>query len=174
MFGLNGILFGCGLLLVSILVQLSFSLPALELISYDTDIDSEINSYKNAAQEIIDFVTKGAGKHQTYDRLAAMADKFGNRLVGSENLENVIDYMLEQLKADGLENVHGEQVTNVPHWVRGDESATLLEPRRYEMSILGLGGSIGTPGITAEVMVVHSFDELHARAAEVSKKNYSI
>ena len=163
--------FRSNLLTLLALFELSLSVPARNIVSHiKTDIDSQIKAYVNVSTEIINYVTKGAGRHQTFNRLAAMTDKFGNRLVGSQTLENVIDYMLDQFKMDGLENVHAEKVTNVPHWVRGKESATLLEPRRYEMSILGLGGSIGTSvkGITAEVLVVHSFDELHARAAEVS------
>ena len=132
----------------------------------------EVKKYEDVSQEIINYVTNGAGKHQTYNRLARMTDKFGKRMVGSEALENTIDYMVKRFKADGLENVHTEEVTNMPHWVRGKESATLLEPRNYEMSILGLGSSIGTScdGITAEVLVVHSFDELHQKAAEVRIK----
>ena len=152
------------------MLELSLAIPTDKSVWNKTDIDSQIKAHVNVSTEIIDYVTKGAGRHQTFNRLAAMTDKFGNRFVGSQTLENVIDYMLDQFKTDGLENVHAEKVTNIPHWVRGKESATLLEPRRYEMSILGLGGSIGTSvkGITAEVLVVHSFDELHARAAEVS------
>ncbi len=163
----------CGCLQLLAIFETSLSIPS-KLVSHNTDIDTQIQAYENVSQKIIDFVTKGEGKSQTFNRLAAMTDKFGNRLVGSETLEDVIDYMLDQFKADGLENVHGEEVTNIPHWVRGKESATLLEPRHYEMSMLGLGGSVGTSteGITAEVLVVHSFDELHAKAAEVSVAIY--
>jgi carboxypeptidase Q len=168
MFRETAVLYGCFLHLA--ILQAASSIPVSKHVSHNIDIDSQIKAYENVSQKIINFVTKDEGKHQTFNRLAAMTDKFGNRLVGSDTLEVVIDYMLEQFKADGLENVHGEEVTNIPHWIRGKESATLLEPRHYEMSMLGLGGSVGTSadGITAEVLVVHSFDDLHARAAEVS------
>jgi carboxypeptidase Q len=50
----------------------------------------------------------------------------------------------------------------VPHWVRGRESAELLLPTPHRINLLGLGGSVGTPagGLTADVVVVGSFDEL--------------
>jgi carboxypeptidase Q len=65
------------------------------------------------------------------------------------------------MKKDGLENV-ATPVVMVPHWVRGHESLTLVTPLTKSLAMKGLGGSIATPknGVTAEVVVVHSFDEL--------------
>jgi carboxypeptidase Q len=104
---------------------------------------------------------------EAYDRLATLTDTFGNRLSGSDALEHAIDWILDQMRRDGLANVHGEPVT-VPHWVRGDESATLVAPRALPLHMIGLGMSVGTPadGITAPVLVVRNFDELERRAAE--------
>jgi carboxypeptidase Q len=67
------------------------------------------------------------------------------------------------MKRDGLENVRAEKVM-VPHWVRGAESLELTGPVSRQLSMLGLGNSVGTPpaGITAEAVVVRSFDELDA------------
>jgi carboxypeptidase Q len=57
----------------------------------------------------------------------------------------------------------------VPRWVRGAESLEMVEPEGGRLVLLGLGGSVGTPadGVTGELVVVKSFDELEARAAEV-------
>lgn len=45
----------------------------------------------------------------------------------------------------------------------------LLSPTETKLHILGLGFSVGTAeeGITAQVLVVESFDELHLKAAVV-------
>lgn len=50
----------------------------------------------------------------------------------------------------------------IPHWVRGEEKLTMLEPRLKDIALLGLGRSISTPpeGITAEVIVISNFTEL--------------
>jgi carboxypeptidase Q len=106
-----------------------------------------------------------------YDRLSRLTDTFGSRLSGSKSLEDAIDWILAQMKADGLANVRGEPAM-VPHWVRGEESATLVSPRATTLHMIGLGNSVGTPaaGITAPVLVVGSFDELTRRAAEAKGK----
>jgi carboxypeptidase Q len=117
-----------------------------------------------------------------YQRIAELADRFGSRISGSPALESAIDWVLSQMRADGLANVRGEPVL-VPHWVRGEETphpvrhqhrlaADLTEPRRVRLHMLGLGGSVGTPpgGITAPVMVVASFEELQRRSTEARGK----
>ena len=106
-----------------------------------------------------------------YDRLARLTDTFGHRLSGSAALERALDWILAEMRKDGLEHVRGEPVM-VPRWVRGAESAELISPRRTKLHMLGLGRSVGTPkgGITAPVMVVTSFDDLKARAAEAKGK----
>ncbi|XP_069124606.1 carboxypeptidase Q-like [Argopecten irradians] len=131
----------------------------------------EIMSYRGIADQIIERSVRGPAANQSYNRLATFVDKFGSRIVGSQNLENSIDYLLEKLKEDGLENVHGEEAM-VPHWVRGDESAEMLSPRRKKLALLGLGYSVGTPdsGIQAEVIVVRSWDDLEQHAKQVNGK----
>src|SRR5688572_5613091 len=106
-----------------------------------------------------------------YNRLGNLVDRFGHRLSGSAALEQAIDWIITEMKKDGLQNVRGEPVM-VPRWVRGRESVELLTPRRDTLVMLGLGGSIGTPpaGIEGEVFVVNSFDELTRRAAEARGK----
>lgn len=98
-----------------------------------------------------------------WQRLAYLGDTYGNRLSGSPNLEAAIRWAVEEMKRDGLENVHTEAV-KVPHWVRGRESLEIAGPIPQPLVMLGLGNSVGTPaaGIEAEVLVLHSFEELEA------------
>ena len=132
---------------------------------------AEIRSYADAAEQIISYSLNGPGQNQSYERLASFVDTFGGRMSGSQNLEHSIDYMLSALEREGFDNVHGEEV-NAHHWERNTEHAKLLSPREYDISILGLGTSIGTPseGITADVIVVRSFEELDERRQEIPGK----
>ncbi|RKZ13258.1 peptidase M28 family protein, partial [bacterium] len=56
----------------------------------------------------------------------------------------------------------------VPVWIRGQESLTIVSPARHEMAMLGLGRSVGTgpDGITAEVIRAESFDAFQALTDE--------
>ena len=125
-------------------------------------------TYRTVADSLIRAATADSA---AYRRLGRMVDTFGHRLSGSASLEATIDWILDLMKADGLQNVRGQPVM-VPHWVRGEESAELVKPRRTRLAMLGLGGSVGTPraGITAPVLVVGSLDELQQRAAEAKGK----
>jgi len=101
-------------------------------------------------------------------RLAELTDLHGARLSGSDNLTRAIAWAAEAMKADGLDNVRTDPVM-VPTWVRGRETAEIIDPPRHTVSILGLGGSAATPpgGIEGEVVVAASFDELHAKSADI-------
>jgi carboxypeptidase Q len=103
-----------------------------------------------------------------WQRLAELTDTYGNRLSGSENLERAVAWAVAAMKADGLENVRAERVM-VPRWIRGHETAEIIDPERHSVEILGLGGTVATPqgGIEAEVLPVTSFDELRAKQTDV-------
>ena len=108
---------------------------------------------------------------KAYTRLAHLTDHIGNRLSGSKSLERAIDWAVAEMKRDGLDNVRAEKVM-VPHWVRGAESLEMITPVPRKLMMLGLGNSVATPveGITAEAVIVRSFDELDALGAGVRGK----
>lgn len=124
--------------------------------------------YRDVASRIIARATRDSA---AWNRIATLTETFGHRFSGSESLERAIDWTLAEMRKDGLDGVRGEPVM-VPRWVRGTESIELVTPRRQVLPMLGLGGSIATPpqGITGDVMVVTSYDDLRARAAEARGK----
>ncbi|XP_042528841.1 carboxypeptidase Q [Dipodomys spectabilis] len=135
------------------------------------EMKEEIAGYEDVAESLINLAVYGKAKNRSYERLSFFIDTVGPRLSGSKNLDRAIEIMYKNLQQNGLDSVHLEPV-KIPHWERGEESAVMLVPRLHKMAILGLGSSIGTPpeGITAEVLVVTSFDELQRRSPEAKGK----
>jgi carboxypeptidase Q len=151
--------------LSGVVLALGLSLAAPAAAHAQADIAT---AYRVAADSLIRGATADSS---AYRKLGRLVDTFGPRISGSASLEAAIDWILDFMKADGLENVRGEPVM-VTRWVRGAESAELVQPRAARLAMLGLGGSVGTPknGITAPVLVVTSFEDLERRATEAKGK----
>jgi len=122
-----------------------------------------LDEYRAPAARLIGEATSDAF---AWHRLSTLTDTIGPRLSGSPQLDQAIQWTLAEMKRDGLENVHAEKVM-VPRWVRGTESADIVHPAHLPLSMLGLGGSVGTSpaGIEAPLLLVRSYDELEAQAA---------
>jgi carboxypeptidase Q len=142
------------------------ALPFLMLAASTPAADSKqswLNPYRDPAARLIG---EALGSTFAWQRLSVLTDAIGNRLSGTPALERAIQWAAEEMKRDGLENVHTEPVI-VPKWVRGAESAEIVEPVRQPMVMLGLGDSVGTrgEGVQAEVLGVRSFEELEAKSS---------
>ncbi|XP_022667250.1 carboxypeptidase Q-like isoform X2 [Varroa destructor] len=137
----------------------------------DPSIVKEIRSYQADVDKIINHILT-TEKGETWRQLAAFVDKHGPRFTGTTDLENAIDdrvkYFTDVVQL-GPSQVHTEYV-EVPRWNRGETEAVLLNAweggRNKTLGLLSLGYSVGTPsanGLTAEAIVVRSFDEMHAK-----------
>ena len=100
-----------------------------------SSVTSDFSSYQDEAQQIID---TALNDKEAFDRLTYFVDKFGHRFSGSESLENSIDWIVSEMRKQPFDDVRTQEVM-VPHWVRGEESATLLAPRKKDLPMLGLG-----------------------------------
>ncbi len=122
------------------------------------------DQYRETANRILAAALTDDG---AWGKLTYLCDHIGHRISGSLELEHAVTWAAEQMKADGLENMR-LQPAKVPHWIRGRESAEVLEPVHKPLAMLGLGLSVGTPpeGITAPVVAVKNFDELEALGRE--------
>src|SRR5437868_13249568 len=101
-----------------------------------------LDAYREPAARLIGEAVSGTF---AWDRLAVLTDTIGNRLSGTPALDRAIQWAVAEMTKDGLENVHTERVM-VPKWVRGNESAEIVEPARHPLVMLGLGDSVGTTG----------------------------
>ncbi len=105
------------------------------------------------------------------NELRYLTDNIGPRLSGSPQAQRAVDWVAGEMRAQGAEVTL--EKAKVPHWVRGVETAEVVEwpgqaPGTTQKVVLtALGGSVATPagGITAEVVVVSNWQELRALPA---------
>ncbi len=108
-----------------------------------------------------------------WQRLADLTDKIGPRLSGSPQLAAAITQVAGAMSSLGATLTL--QPVKVPHWVRGEASAELVDysgrptglTQKLHLTALGASSSTPVKGLTARVIVVRDLDELKARAPEV-------
>lgn len=102
--------------------------------------------------------------------VAEFCDSYPRRLSGTDVLERGLDWIINRMQQQGW--AVRTQPVMVPTWIRGAESLRMLSAPSRPLPMMGLGGSVGTNGapIRAQVLVVGSFSELEARAADARGK----
>jgi hypothetical protein len=110
---------------------------------------------------------------EAYDVLARLCEAAPHRLAGSEGAARAVELMRREMERAGFEGVRLEPC-KVPHWERGPVEKLVVHAgdSSIRLPILALGGSVATPegGLTAGVIEVRSFEELHQRADEAAGK----
>jgi carboxypeptidase Q len=117
-------------------------------------------------EELMTIKSAALADDYAYRQLAHLTENIGARPTGSIQANAAADYVAAELRQLGLD-VHLEEV-KVPHWVRGAETAELVEyagqvkGATQKIVLTALGGSSSTPadGIISEVVVLNNFDEL--------------
>ncbi|VDN20285.1 unnamed protein product, partial [Cylicostephanus goldi] len=59
---------------------------------------------------------------------------------GKRAIFSAIDWVLASLRSDNF-IAHSEPVPGLPHWIRGDDRAFIVEPRLHKLNILAIDGS---------------------------------
>src|ERR1700678_3766074 len=141
-------------------------------VSGDTAVLIENPDSSQLGRELSELRDAALSDDYAYQQVAHLTDNIGPRGIGSAQAAAAVQYVAEELRRLGLE-VKLEEV-KVPHWMRGVETAELVEypgqaaGTSQKIVLTALGGNTPTPadGITAEVVVVNSFDELKALGRE--------
>jgi carboxypeptidase Q len=135
--------------------------------------DSSAHGFSRELRDQLQAVRDAAlSSDYAWQRLAHLTENIGPRPAGSAQAQAAAEYVAAEMRKLGLD-VRLEPA-QVSHWIRGEEKAQLVEypgqaPETTQRLVLAtISGSSATPaeGITAEVVVVHNFDELTALGRE--------
>ena len=116
--------------------------------------------YGETASKIAD---RGLTELRAFTMLTELTGTIGSRISGSPQAAKAVEWGKKTMLQCGFDSVYLQPVM-VPRWVRGSvEHAWILDGKKeIPLTICALGGSIATPkkGITAEVIEVHSLEEV--------------
>lgn len=129
---------------------------------FSTELRDQLQALRDAA------LTSDYAWHQ----LEHLTENIGPRPAGSPQAQAAAEYVAAEMRKLGLE-VRLEPA-QVSHWIRGEERAQLVEypgrvpdtSQRIILTTLSGSSATAAEGITADVVVVHSFDELTALGRE--------
>ena len=124
--------------------------------SEETDVPA---AYTEIAKQAAEIYAAAQNRETALVNLQYLSDHIGHRLSGSPALEQAVEWSASEMDKGGL--VVQKHAVQVPHWVRGEESATMLAPVERNLPILGLGMSVGGD-VEAEVVVLSSFEALES------------
>uniref|UniRef100_A0A915CGR7 Carboxypeptidase Q n=1 Tax=Parascaris univalens TaxID=6257 RepID=A0A915CGR7_PARUN len=126
---------------------------------FSVKANGDIQKFEKSSHQLLDYIIKGNGSVIAYEWLSNLVDEFGPRHLGSENLDKAIEYVVHGLINDGFDNVHTEEVPDLPKWVRGDDVVEMIEPRVQRLKALAIDGC-PPADLTAEAVVLTDFQEL--------------
>mgnify|MGYP001166945241 CR=1 FL=1 len=114
---------------------------------------------------------------KAYDNLWYLTKKIGPRLAGSRGMVLSEQWGLKMMQESGADTAW-MQACMVPHWVRGGEDAAATfytkegKMNLRPLDVVALGNSIGTApgGLTAELVMVDSFEDLEKQKENLSGK----
>lgn len=117
-------------------------------------------------EELLELRQAGLTDDYAYRQVAFLTENIGPRLAGSPQAQRAVEYVAQELTRLGL-RVRLEPAM-VSHFVRGVETGELIEypgqaaGSAQKIVLTALSGSGATPaaGITGDLLVVSSFDEL--------------
>jgi len=118
---------------------------------------------------------------KAYENLRYLTKQIGGRLAGSPGMVKSEQWGLKTMQESGADKAWMQECL-VPHWVRGgkdmttavytEQAAGRKQEKKKELDVVALGNSVGTgkKGITGELVMVNSFEELEMRKAEIKDK----
>jgi len=117
---------------------------------------------------------KSLTRGKAYEDLRSLCKDIGARLSGSGEAAMAVEWSKQKMESYGFDRVYLQEVM-VPHWERGTKEAGWFKGKNqqlHKISVLALGGSIGTDGlIEGELVLFNSREELlSARRKDVEGK----
>ncbi len=119
-------------------------------------------------QQLESIKTAALNDDYAYHQLTHLTENIGPRPTGSAGAKAAVEYVAAQMRNLGLD-VRLEEI-KVRHWVRGTETAELIDypghtagtQQKIVLTALGGSTSTGADGIAADLIVVNNFAELNA------------
>ena len=142
------------------------SLPALCIILFSVNLYSQDKD----EQVIRKFYNEELSNGRCYGWLDTLC-RGGHRLSGSDGAAKAVEWGKAAMEKAGFDRVFLQECM-VPHWVRGPKESAWIIPSKgkpFSVPVAALGSSVGTGKgpITAEIIEVHSLEEV----AKLGRKN---